>query len=460
MGTHDGDFVIDMNRLVAYRGDEEHVIIPESVSIVRCGAFSGNDHMQTVDLNEVSSIEANAFEGCSALEAIVIRKDLQDIGKRAFAGCCSLRSVGCAPRESEDEYWHDFLDIADEAFAECTSLESVDLYDVSAWLEVGDRCFSGCTALTSVVLGEGLARFGSDVFEGCAALERISLPMVLRINTPNEMDHHEQILQAIRNTCPNLQILERRQLVNMWEEDENHELWEVKGDPLPWSTDTFKRNVRHLTYREHASQLAGQDMPGLFQGYSSLRQLDLTGLDTSGATDLRQMFLGCRSLRSLDLSCLDTSQVESMAHLAHNCHELESVDLTGLDLSRVQSLWSAFDSCESLKEIDLSQVHTPALKKVGYMFRGCSNLRSADLRGLDISQVKSFSHLFDHCDNLERWTVSELWPVSYPDTIPKPTADCGMWWSTNDRRWMTVEEISERGPVADTYTSEPQRKGC
>jgi hypothetical protein len=82
MGTQDSGFVIEMNRLVAYHGDEKHVVIPRGVRVIKRGAFSGNDRIRTVNLNEVSSIGANAFESCSALEAVVIRKDLQNIGRR------------------------------------------------------------------------------------------------------------------------------------------------------------------------------------------------------------------------------------------------------------------------------------------------------------------------------------------------------------------------------------------
>jgi len=554
--------VSSYGELQRYHGNEEHVVIPDGVRTVKKGAFSGNDHIRTVDLNEASCLEPTAFEGCGELEAVIVHDYLQDIGTRAFAGCHSLMSVGCA----HDEEWPDTLFLGDEAFAECTSLESVDLYDVSFWLEVADRCFRGCAALTSVVLGEALARLGDDVFGGCTTLERISLPMALRSQTPDEAEHHERVLQAIRNSCPNLQVLERRQLVKVWVEDENHELWEEEGDQPPWTTETFKHNVRRLACREHASQLAGRDTAGLFLGYSSLERLDLTGLDTSGATDLRQMFLGCRSLRSLDLSVLDTALVESMAHLTHNCHALESINLADIDLSRVRSLWSAFDSCESLVEIDLTGLRMPLLEKVGYMFRGCSGLRRANFRDVDLSQVKSLSHLFygcrqlreadltgtdlhsttvlisafegceslarldlsglkgayvrkmdrcfwgcsslteldlsgttfdiryadhvmgwfegcsslrtlklpevrinrsrtsfhrlfDGCNSLERWEAPASWPVDRPGAIPEPTSECGMWWSVRSHRWMTVKQISRRGPIADTYTSDSDGYG-
>lgn len=400
MGRADGYIVVDDTHgngsnyatLFSYHGSDKSIVIPEYVDAIAEGAFRGNTHIRTVNLSNVTDIGEEAFEGCSALETIIMSKDLQEVGTRAFAGCRALRSIACARNEVGDDEWPEVLWLGDEAFADCTALESICLFDINGWLEVGDRCFSGCTALTSVVLGMALASLGRDAFEGCTALERISLPEALRSHTTDEAVHYERVLQDIRDGCPNLQVLERRQLVTAWVEDEDG-LWQTEDDPLPWSTEAFRRNVRRLAYREHANQWAGRGTAGLFQGFTSLEELDLTGLDTSRATDLRQMFLGCRNLRSLDLSCLDTSCVETMAHLCHNCHALERVSLAGLDLSQVQSLWSAFDSCEGLIEIDFSELRTPMLEKVGYMFRGCRSLRSVDLRGLDLTNVKGFSHL-------------------------------------------------------------------
>ena len=49
MGTHDNDFVIEGNTLVAYRGDDEPVVIPEDVRVIGEGAFRGNERIRTVD---------------------------------------------------------------------------------------------------------------------------------------------------------------------------------------------------------------------------------------------------------------------------------------------------------------------------------------------------------------------------------------------------------------------------
>ena len=101
MSTNGSDFVIEGHKLVAYRDNETHLVIPDGVRTIGAGAFSGNNCIRTVDLNEVSYVKSRAFEDCSALETVVVHGHLQDVGTRAFAGCRSLRSIECAP----DEEW-------------------------------------------------------------------------------------------------------------------------------------------------------------------------------------------------------------------------------------------------------------------------------------------------------------------------------------------------------------------
>jgi surface protein len=50
----------------------------------------------------------------------------------------------------------------------------------------------------------------------------------------------------------------------------------------------------------------------MFENCSSLTSIDLSGFDTSSATEIRYMFENCSSLTSLDLSSFDTRSVTDM----------------------------------------------------------------------------------------------------------------------------------------------------
>lgn len=161
---------------------------------------------------------------------------------------------------------------------------------------------------------------------------------------------------------------------------------------------------------------------------TNVRQLDLSGFDSSQATSMHRMFEGFSFsfIESLDLSGLDTSQVTDMSCLFRNCERLESLDLTGLDTSRTTNMISMFEGCKVLKCLDLS--------------------------GFDASHVNRTKAMFRGCTSLKRWVVSDTWPIRLFGAIPEPK-EGGIWWSERDGRLMTIDEIRARGPVADTFTS-------
>ena len=172
---------------------------------------------------------------------------------------------------------------------------------------------------------------------------------------------------------------------------------------------------------------------GLFRELDYLVSIDLSGLDTSGATDLGGMFSGCRSLTSVDLSGLDISKVTSMSGMFYECSSLTSVDLSGLDTSRVTNMSHMFWCCSSLtyvdlsgwdtsqvtdmsdmftgcgfKVLDLSRLDTSSVVSMHETFDGCTSLTSLDISGWDTSRVTDMGHMFSGCESLEALDLSRL----------------------------------------------------
>ncbi len=83
------DFLISGNVLVAYRGNEEHVVIPEGVTVIASEAFMNQTQMKSVTLPEsLITVGEGAFEGCSSLaELNILSRHLSQIKDRAFADC-------------------------------------------------------------------------------------------------------------------------------------------------------------------------------------------------------------------------------------------------------------------------------------------------------------------------------------------------------------------------------------
>ena len=119
----------------------------------------------------------------------------------------------------------------------------------------------------------------------------------------------------------------------------------------PWDNNRSSITTVSVEGKVH---VAG-DLPFMFYRCSSLTSLDLSGLDTSGVTNMSEMFYRCSSLASLDLSGLDTSGVTNMSEMFYRCSSLASLDLSGLDTSGVTNMSNMFSGCSSLASITLGE---------------------------------------------------------------------------------------------------------
>ena len=147
-------------------------------------------------------------------------------------------------------------------------------------------------------------------------------------------------------------------------------------------------------------------MRGMFNGCSSLTDLDLSGFDTSSVTDMRMMFQNCSSLTSLDLPGFDTSSVTDMRVMFQNCANLTSLDVSSFDTSNVIDMGAMFANCERLTGLDLSGFDTSHVTNMAAMFCICEDLTSLDLTGFDTSNVAYMSDMFCYCTSLTNLNLS------------------------------------------------------
>lgn len=125
-GRQEGDFLVDGSTLVRYIGQSEYVRIPDgiinigaeafhnarvvsvelpdSVTEIREGAFSGCEYLERIRLStRLLVIRKNAFQGCISLSDIAIPSSLQEIDKAAFSNCPELPAVSDFIRRKEAE---------------------------------------------------------------------------------------------------------------------------------------------------------------------------------------------------------------------------------------------------------------------------------------------------------------------------------------------------------------------
>ena len=114
-------------------------------------AFSGMETVKEIDLSgtEITSLEYNAFNGCTSLESISLPS--------------SLKSV------------------KDLAFRDCKALKELKLND--GLKSISGAAFQNCTGITELTIPDSVTSMGEHMLKGCTALKELSLPYAAISNT-------------------------------------------------------------------------------------------------------------------------------------------------------------------------------------------------------------------------------------------------------------------------------------
>ncbi len=89
--TENKEFIIEKNVLKKYIGTDNHVLVPDTVTVIGDGAFKNQKKIITITLPEkIISIGHYAFTGCRSLTSIEIPDNVTTIGDYAFKGCKRL----------------------------------------------------------------------------------------------------------------------------------------------------------------------------------------------------------------------------------------------------------------------------------------------------------------------------------------------------------------------------------
>ena len=194
-------------KIISYRAKETSYVIPNSVTSIGVQAFRGCDSLKKIKIpNSITNIGVYAFAHCTSLRSIRIpcsvvaiggnpfcgcHADLYNesksfvyednvlfdkdkttlisyrakrmsytipdsvtcIGKYAFDGCASLKSITIL---------NSVTSIGEGAFIDCNSLASINIPESVTSIE--ESAFNGCDSLPSLVKSDIIQRFGKNVF--------------------------------------------------------------------------------------------------------------------------------------------------------------------------------------------------------------------------------------------------------------------------------------------------------
>ena len=209
------------------------VTIPDTVTIISAGAFSGCSSLVRVKLgsglvtigNGATSFSNNAntsnpdahagrgaFGNCVNLEEVTFGPNLQMIGDHAFSECGHLKSltipdsvttigVNCFYnniRLTKVTFGADLQSIGACAFMGCVSLSSVSFSPATTpLLTINANAFRNCLCLASLTLSNAMPTIKSGAFAGCTMLRRITVPSLMSTIESNVFSGMDNLKEVI-----------------------------------------------------------------------------------------------------------------------------------------------------------------------------------------------------------------------------------------------------------------------
>lgn len=151
--------------------------------------FIGFDEKEIVVPNSIDGISVkiigeNAFAKCTGIEKVIIPEGITTIENGAFSGCESLKTVllpttlrrlGNKPKMSQPAYsWQIPTKLSHDGVFQGTSITSINLPVRLTFL--GEKAFQYCKNLAHIDLPNGIKVIPESCFSGCSALKTIVLP--------------------------------------------------------------------------------------------------------------------------------------------------------------------------------------------------------------------------------------------------------------------------------------------
>ena len=390
LNVYDDEFNIKDGVLVAYRGDDTEVKVPEGVTVlddfcfaigdaavtkvelpdtvkkIGHGAFYNCESLESVTMTgSVEEIEGSAFWGCTNLKDCELQTGLKAIGTYAFAetaledvtipgtvqtvmdstfyDCVQLKNLvieeGVTSIE-EDAFYESSLEsislpkslqeIGSDAFYKCENLTKASIKGGS----VGKYAFRGCKKLKNLELAEGVTNIGNFAFSGCEVLKEVTIPGTV-----------ESVGMYAFEECKALETLVLQDGVQKIEDGAFEQLTNLKSV-------TFPEGLKKLGY-------------GAFYGDTAIESVELKSAEIMDSS----VFSECSGIKEVTLRA-------NVKQVGRSCFSGADIEKLTIEAGVEQIGDSAFDESENLKTVELPS----SIAVIGsFAFGGCKNLETVTL---------------------------------------------------------------------------------
>ena len=176
IGGNSADFEIRAGTLLKYNGAATDVVIPNSVTSIDKEAFKGCTGLTSITIpDSVTRIGDSTFDDNTGLTSVKVSAGnpiyhssgnclIETASKTLIRGC----NASVIPSNGS------VTSIGGSAFYGCTGLTSITIPD--SVTSIGNYAFSSCTGLTNVTIPDSVTSIGSSAFYGCTGLASIKIP--------------------------------------------------------------------------------------------------------------------------------------------------------------------------------------------------------------------------------------------------------------------------------------------
>jgi len=404
--------------------DLTSITLPKGVTSIGRKAFWGCSDLTSIIIPEdVTSIGTYAFEDCSNLASITIPNSVTSVGNSAFeytawydnqpdglvyVGRVVYRYKGTMPEETNIVIEDGIISIADYAFNGCTGLTSINIPNSVTSLSG----FSGCTGLTTINIPESVTRIGGSAFSGCSGLISIVIPEGVTSIGGNAFYGCSNLASiTIPNSVTSVGTLAFKGTA--WYNNLPDGL--VYIGKVVYGYKGTMPNGTEITINEGTINI-------IFGAFLNCSGLTSIAIPNSVTWIGGSAFSGCRGLTSISIPNSVTS-IES----------------------------GTFEDCRNLTSIIIPNSVTSIASEA---FSGCSNLTSITIPN---SVTSIGSDAFNYCYNLISVTINTESPVGFSTvdgtfynranvTLYVPYGSKAIYEATNNY-WKQFKEIVEMTPV-------------
>ena len=371
------------------------------------------------------------FWDCSSLESLIVPFDTSKVTtmESMFGNCASLVSLDVSTFDTENVTnmggRHTVYKISEGGslvnsycnygmFGGCASLTTLNLDNFNTSNVTSMKfMFADCNALETIDLSGLDTSKVTDIegiFSGCSSITNDSIATIKNWNTGNitimGCESGTWIATGVFNDCDNLTTID----LSGWD---TRKATDMSGMFIECS------NLNNIILGENWDTSNVTTMTGMFANCSSLSEngVDLSRFNTKNVTTFgiynsttskaRGIFQGCSSLVNVDLSGWSSESLTSVQNMFRDCSKLKSVVFgENFTCEYVTDFRAFFSGCSSIETIDLSRINTSSAIYMGGtlwsahmgVFSGCSSLTTIIYgEGWDTSNVTTFERMFYNC---------------------------------------------------------------